>query len=73
MAPVTVAKEQRVVIIQHPGGGQKQIAIAHNLVTYFDDNSVQYLTDTMPGSSGSPVFNEAWEVIAPAPQRWLAT
>jgi V8-like Glu-specific endopeptidase len=24
---------------------------------------VQYLTDTMPGSSGSPVFNDKWELI----------
>lgn len=59
-----VAREDRVVIIQHPGGGPKQIALTHNLVTYADDNIVQYLTDTMPGSSGSPVFNEAWEVVA---------
>ena len=34
------------------------------MVTYVDDNVVQYLTDTMPGSSGSPVFNAAWEVVA---------
>ena len=25
---------------------------------------VQYLTDTLPGSSGSPVCNEFWEVVA---------
>jgi len=64
LVPVKIAKEDRVVIIQHPGGGQKQIALAHNLVTYVDDQVIQYLTDTMPGSSGSPVFNEAWQVIA---------
>ena len=49
---------------KHPGGGPKQIALTHNMVTYVDDNVVQYLTDTMPGSSGSPVFNAAWEVVA---------
>ena len=25
---------------------------------------LQYSTDTMPGSSGSPVFNDLWQVIA---------
>ena len=64
LVPATIAKEDRVIIIQHPGGGQKQIALAHNLVTYADDQIVQYLTDTMPGSSGSPVFNEQWQVVA---------
>jgi V8-like Glu-specific endopeptidase len=36
----------------------------HNVVTYADDRIVQYLTDTMPGSSGAPVFNSKWEVVA---------
>jgi V8-like Glu-specific endopeptidase len=36
----------------------------HNLVTYSDDKIVQYLTDTEPGSSGSPVFNSQWQVVA---------
>ena len=25
---------------------------------------LQYTTDTMPGSSGSPVFNDEWHVVA---------
>ena len=29
-----------------------------------DENRVQYLTDTLPGSSGSPVFDRDWNVIA---------
>ena len=57
-------KDEFVNIIQHPGGEAKQIAMYHNVVTYVDDNIVQYLTDTMPGSSGSPVFNSKWEVVA---------
>lgn len=51
-------------IIQHPGGSLKQIALYHNLVTDVDNLFVQYLTDTLPGSSGSPVFNNKWEVVA---------
>lgn len=59
-----VAKDDFVNIIQHPGGEYKQIGLYHNLVTYVDASRVQYLTDTMPGSSGSPVFNSQWNVVA---------
>ena len=57
-------KDDFVNIIQHPAGGPKQIALYHNVVTYADDTRVQYLTDTMPGSSGSPVFNSNWQIVA---------
>lgn len=63
-SPIAAKKEDFVNIIQHPAGGPKQIALYHNVVTGVDDQVVQYLTDTMPGSSGSPVFNSAWEVVA---------
>ena len=54
----------RAIIIQHPGGGQKQIAFDHNVVVAVTERRVQYLTDTLEGSSGSPVFNTEWELIA---------
>lgn len=60
----SVEKEQFVNIIQHPSGGPKQIAIYHNVVAYADDKIIQYLTDTLPGSSGSPVFDDQWRVVA---------
>jgi V8-like Glu-specific endopeptidase len=60
----SIEKNQRVTIIQHPNGLYKQIAIHHNYVRYADDNVVQYLTDTLPGSSGSPVFDDHWNLIA---------
>jgi hypothetical protein len=53
-----------VAIVQHPLGEPKQIAMVDNEVAYVDDVLLQYLTDTLPGSSGSPVFNDAWELIA---------
>jgi S1-C subfamily serine protease len=62
--PTSIAKQGRVIIIQHPGGGPKSIALYHNIVTYADDTRVQYLTDTMPGSSGSPVFDSDWNLVA---------
>jgi V8-like Glu-specific endopeptidase len=55
---------ERVNIIQHPGGGPKQIALYHNLVVFVGNNRLQYLTDTLPGSSGAPVFDSDWRVVA---------
>lgn len=53
-----------VSIIQHPNGGPKQIAVTANQVVNVYDHRLQYTTDTMPGSSGSPVFNDDWKVVA---------
>lgn len=53
-----------VNIIQHPDGGPKMIALRNNLVTKSTDSDVCYLTDTKLGSSGSPVFNDEWSVVA---------
>ncbi|MDZ4792688.1 MAG: trypsin-like peptidase domain-containing protein [Bacteroidota bacterium] len=64
LVPVTAAKNDFVNIIQHPGGQYKQIGMYHNLVTYADQKIIQYLTDTEPGSSGSPVFNSQWQLVA---------
>ncbi|MCB1033989.1 MAG: trypsin-like peptidase domain-containing protein [Acidobacteria bacterium] len=64
LEPVEVAVEERAIIIQHPGGGPKQIAVYRNVVAYADGDRVQYLTDTLPGSSGSPVFDSSWRLVA---------
>jgi V8-like Glu-specific endopeptidase len=55
---------EHVTIIQHPAGGPKQVAITANQVVNVYEHRLQYSTDTMPGSSGSPVFNDAWKVVA---------
>ena len=64
LTDIVVSVNEFVNIIQHPSGLPKQIAIYHNVVAYADDRRVQYLTDTMPGSSGSPVFDSQWRVVA---------
>ncbi len=51
-------------IIQHPLGEPKQLAIRSNNLLDILENFAHYETDTEPGSSGSPVFNDMWEVIA---------
>ncbi|WAZ19648.1 trypsin-like peptidase domain-containing protein [Streptomyces cinnabarinus] len=53
-----------VNVIGHPSGRLKEIALRDNkLVTRLDD-FLHYRTDTEPGNSGSPVFNDQWEVVA---------
>jgi V8-like Glu-specific endopeptidase len=63
---VTIKANDFVNIIQHPAGLPKQIALYHNLVAHVDtaETRVQYLTDTRPGSSGAPVFDTNWRVVA---------
>jgi V8-like Glu-specific endopeptidase len=56
--------KERVNIIQHPAGRPKEISLQNNFVQYVGGNVVQYTTSTLNGSSGSPVFNDGWEVIA---------
>ena len=53
-----------VNIIQHPGGNAKMIGIRNNLVSRLDQWQLSYYTDTMQGSSGSPVCNDRWQVVA---------
>ncbi len=83
-----------ISIIQHPNGTAKQIAIHASQIIKLDrvkvpdvtENFIHYTTDTEPGSSGSPVLNDQWQIVAihhkaiPAPRkrgdggeiRWLA-
>jgi V8-like Glu-specific endopeptidase len=55
---------EHVTVIQHPNGGYKQIVLTSNWVIGTQAPALHYTTDTMPGSSGSPVFNDSWHVIA---------
>lgn len=53
-----------VNIIQHPRGLAKRVAFRNNLVTGADGESIRYFTDTDSGSSGSPVCDDNWRVVA---------
>lgn len=59
-----VVKGEFVSIIQHPNGEAKQLALRENRVIDLLDDFAHYQTDTAPGSSGSPVFNDQWEMVA---------
>jgi endonuclease G, mitochondrial len=51
-------------IVQHPNGELKQLALRENQLKDILPQFLHYHTDTAPGSSGSPVFNDQWEVVA---------
>ncbi|PSB56061.1 DNA/RNA non-specific endonuclease [Chamaesiphon polymorphus] len=60
-----------VTIIQHPNGEEKFIAIRENKTIQigagqagFEKDFLWYVSDTAPGSSGAPVFNDSWQVVA---------
>jgi len=65
-----IAEEGKIVegepvhIVQHPRGERKQLVVAENRLVHLLDPHAHYLGDTLPGSSGSPVFNKQWEVVA---------
>jgi endonuclease G, mitochondrial len=51
-------------IVQHPDGRRKEIVLRENRLAARLDSVLHYLADTEPGSSGSPVYNNQWQVIA---------
>ncbi len=52
-------------IIQHPEGKLKQVALRENkILDVGNPNSITYTSDTAQGSSGSPVLNDQWQLIA---------
>jgi len=55
--------DSRVNIIQHPEAGFKKIAIRENGLKFKDEKILQYWTDTEHGSSGSPLFDDKWNII----------
>lgn len=51
-------------IIGHPQGRLKKISLYHNEIRDASESQISYSTDTEHGSSGSPVFDDQWQVIA---------
>lgn len=50
-------------IIQHPRGQAKQLVLRSNELIDLFEHYAHYVTDTEPGSSGSPVYNDQWELV----------
>lgn len=62
--PDTITRNERANIIQHPRGRKKEISLHDNKVNYVYDVTIRYSADTEGGSSGSPVFNNQWNLVA---------
>jgi V8-like Glu-specific endopeptidase len=54
----------RVNIVHHPGGSPKRVSLRQNFIAARTNDFLHYMTDTEPGSSGSPVFDDEWQVVA---------
>ncbi|MCW3999674.1 MAG: serine protease [Candidatus Bathyarchaeota archaeon] len=57
-------KQIAVNIIQHPEGGKQMISLRNNSACRLEESDLLYYSDTLFGSSGSPVFNDDWQAIA---------
>ncbi len=65
VAPRQLVEHERVNIIQHPNGNPQKVVLTQNyILADMSADRVHYLADTQPGSSGSPVLNRYWEVVA---------
>jgi V8-like Glu-specific endopeptidase len=65
LAPRFIKDKDRVNVIQHPNGQPMKVVMTQNYVAGdMTDGRVHYVADTMEGSSGSPVFNRNWEIVA---------
>ncbi|MGH9894132.1 MAG: trypsin-like serine peptidase, partial [bacterium] len=65
--PGKIVAGEPINIIQHPKGERKQVVIRENrLLDALEGAELfyHYEADTEPGSSGSPVFNDQWKVVA---------
>ena len=58
------AKGLCVNIVEHPNGWYKKLVLRENRIVARGTDTLHYEADTEGGSSGSPVLNDAWEMVA---------
>ena len=65
-APPSYAPRSPLFIVQHPAGRPLQLALDTEGVLGLNGNGTRltYTTNTEPGSSGSPCFDQDWNLIA---------
>jgi len=62
--PNTIGDGAAMTLIQHPGGERRQLSIRENELVKILDQFLWYRSDTAPGSSGAPAFNDSFQVVA---------
>ena len=68
--PAIVRAEDPVFAIHHPEGRPKTVEVGGGVVRHVDDDVVRYLISAGPGSSGAPIFDRDWNVIA-VHRQWI--
>jgi hypothetical protein len=65
VASVLPQSGERVYVIGHPKGGGLSYSIQDNRVLAINDppTRIHYRSPTDPGSSGSPLFNDLWDIV----------
>lgn len=61
-APGSVS-DSRIYVIGHPGGGGLKFSLQDNIFLNKHGDFLHYRTPTIGGSSGSPVFDDDWDLI----------
>jgi endonuclease G, mitochondrial len=67
--PISGARDKHALgdhvnLIQHPDARLKEAVLRENQLVARAKTALHYVADTEPGSSGSPVFNVLWDVVA---------
>jgi endonuclease G, mitochondrial len=69
--PLSAARDKHMLgdfvnIVQHPDGREKEVVLRENQLVGRPKGGIvlHYVADTEPGSSGSPVCNVLWQVVA---------
>lgn len=60
---VTADNAKNIYIVQHPKGDPKAYVLNHNRKVNLDRNFITYISDTLRGSSGSPLFNDDLRLV----------
>lgn len=60
---VTAARTAGIFIVQHPRGDPKAYVLNHNRKVNQTGDFVTYLSDTLEGSSGAPLFDDALRLV----------
>lgn len=60
----TVLPGEWLTMVHHPAGHPKQVSLRQNLLIRHCDGELWYAADTAWASSGAPLFNDSWQVVA---------
>ena len=59
----TVSTGDRIVVIGHPFGGALSFSVSDTVTISADERIFRYSTSTVPGSSGSAIFDKDWNLL----------